>query len=165
MLNLIEQKRKPEEIDQIMDELILLTIAIFSDEEEMMDKYSYPIAVKHDHLKQHATLFKKLLDFVNSSSRKRPSLDKTRQFCSTWIQPHITSDDFSLSSFLQQAAPQSVLNSVPDVNSANVPRSVVQFYRRSSIGMEERTLFETMMARLGLTNDDCASRMSSQLWL
>ncbi|KAK2945108.1 hypothetical protein BLNAU_19957 [Blattamonas nauphoetae] len=165
MLDLVEQKRRPEEIDQVMDQLILLTIAIFDDEEVLMDTYSYPLAVKHDHLKQHATLFKKLLDFVNSHSRKRPSLDATRQFCSTWIQPHITTDDFNLASFLQQVAPQSALNSVPDVNSASVPRSIIQFYRRASIGMEERTMFETVMARLGLNNDDSTSRMSSQLWL
>ncbi|KAK2958284.1 putative hemerythrin [Blattamonas nauphoetae] len=153
MLDMVEQNKKVNELEIVQDQLLSLALFMFWDEEELMEQYEYPETVMKAHQKQHATLFKKLLDFVTHHSGRIPSRDETRDFCSTWIRSHINTEDSDFASFLQQEAPASVLAVVPDLDASDLPRSVLQYYRHASIGMEERTRFESVMTRLGLNND------------
>ncbi|KAK2951072.1 putative hemerythrin [Blattamonas nauphoetae] len=154
LLESVERRKKAKDIDPIIDQILLITITIFNDEEDMMDTHDCPESMKKEHARQHASLFKKLVEFINSHRKKRFTVDETREFCTSWIQNHITGDDYDLALFLQQTALPMFLSEMPDINSTAVPRSVLRYYKRSSVGMEERTRFRSLIDRLGMDWDD-----------
>ncbi|KAK2948088.1 putative hemerythrin [Blattamonas nauphoetae] len=145
----VSTKAKMDVIQQTVDQIILITISIFYDEEELMLKYEYPSAQTSEHIRQHALLFKRLVDFALDSDKKRPSLEKTKRFVSTWIQSHMASADADLSLFLRQTLSPSEMNTMADMNETQLPSSVVQFYRRSNLGMEDKMGVTALLERNG----------------
>ena len=87
-----EKKLDTKTQGETIKELLTYTLEHFSLEEVLMNKYEYPD--KENHIKEHESFHKKVLDFYNAFMRDSATLSEDIiKFLQNWIVNHILVTD------------------------------------------------------------------------
>ncbi|KAK2960695.1 putative hemerythrin [Blattamonas nauphoetae] len=131
-----EQQRK------IILSLCRITFIQFADEEKLMDEAGCPEILTAAHKRAHTTLLRKLVNLADSTRKRRASIEKVADFCSTWILDHYSTLDMEFGLYLTQHEYRSHMEQIPKMDVFQLPPSATLYYAQSTVSMEEKRKFE-----------------------